>query len=608
MAAAKAAHSSGRLEESERLFRRLAFEDEKDTEARMFLGIVVAKAGRDAEAEQILQGVLREKADAFEALFWLSVLLRRGGRLEEALPLARRAASLQPQSATALNNLGVCEMEARNLEPAISAFARSSQLKPNDATVLYNLATCLGLIGRDEDALQVLQRAAAIAPNSLDVRVMVAKTLLNLNELNGAVEVGRSALALNEGSAAAHRVLAMALMHQGRSAQARTHVERALAIEPEDASAFATLGTILQSSGDIEGSNDALRRSIELDPEQGHAYFTLVHNRRLISNDRELLERMESLAERGILHPKEQSSLLYGLGKGFEDLGEYERAMGHYDEANRLARHLKFADAPFDAKQAAASTDLKIRRYTRAFLARATPEGLKSDAPIFIVGMMRSGTTLLEQILSSHPDVAAGGEIEFWTSRGLECIGPNGEPDLVKLRILAREYLQILKGIGPGSAHVTDKMPANYLSLGLIHAALPNAKIVHMIRNPVDTAISIYATPNRARIDYAHDKAAIVAAYKQYLRLMEHWRQVLPPERLLEVQYEDLVQDRENVSRKVAAFCGLEWSDALLRPESNERSVVTPSVWQVRQPVYRTSVERWKRFEPWLGPFRELLA
>jgi len=402
-------------------------------------------------------------------------------------------------------------------------------------------------------------------------------------------------------------LLGLALMHGDNTKAAKEHIDQAISLEPNDASAHATLGSILQALGQIAESNEAFQKSIELEPRQGHAYFSLVHNRKLGEEDREILSRMEQLTGEGKIPPKELSSLEYGLGKGYEDLGEYQRAMTHYDEANRLARRLKFGDVRYDVEQASASTDLKTSRYTREFFEAARPRAVQSEVPIFIVGMMRSGTTLVEQILSSHPDVAAAGEQEFWAKRGMECIDSNGEPDPVKLRRLAEEYLGLLANVGPGANHVTDKMPANYLFLGLIHAALPNARIIHMQRSPTDTAISIYATPNRARIDYAHDKSSIVAAYKEYLRLMEHWRRVLPENRMTEVRYEDLVEDRVSISRQLAEFCGLRWEDSMLSPEANRRSVVTPSAWQVRQPIYRTSIERWKKFEPWLGPFRELL-
>lgn len=220
---------------------------------------------------------------------------------------------------------------------------------------------------------------------------------------------------------------------------------------------------------------------------------------------------------------------------------------------------------------------------------------------------MRSGTTLMEQILSRHPLVGAAGEQRFWIDNAVHAFDrETRELNDERLLILAREYLALLQDIAPGVAHVTDKMPANSDVLGLIHLAFPNARIIHMVRNPADTCFSIYATPNAARIGYAHNKENIAFAFEQHLKLMEHWREALPPDRFIDVVYEDLVRDQEHVTRKVVQFCGLEWNDLCLTPERNEAAATTPSSWQVRQPVYNTSVGRWRNFEPWIPEFRAL--
>ena len=209
--------------------------------------------------------------------------------------------------------------------------------------------------------------------------------------------------------------------------------------------------------------------------------------------------------------------------------------------------------------------------------------------PVFIVGLPRSGTTLAEQILSSHPAVAAGGELQFWRVRALELRRfMSGAPDPAALSQAADDYFALLRGVGPSAKRVTDKAPLNYEELGLIRLALPGARIVHCRRNPVDTALSIYFT----------EFADIVFMYRQYERLMAHWRRILPPDKFLELDYE---------RRRLVAFSGLEWEDACLEHERNARIVRTASVWQARQPIYTTSVGRWRRYEPWLGELRELL-
>jgi hypothetical protein len=225
--------------------------------------------------------------------------------------------------------------------------------------------------------------------------------------------------------------------------------------------------------------------------------------------------------------------------------------------------------------------------------------------PIFIVGMMRSGTTLVEQILSSHPDVGAGGEISFWGDVNL---GPSSRlPDEEGLKRVQAKYLDLLQQLTPGKPHVTDKMPSNYLALGMIHLAFPNAKIIHCKRDPVDTVLSIYMTPNSVPVGFGYVRENLVFAYKEYRRLMKFYRSVLPGETMLEVQYEDLVAEPEVQTRRMVEFLGLEWSDACLHHEANTRAVTTPTLWQARQPVYKSSVKKWKNYDAWLGAFRELI-
>jgi len=236
------------------------------------------------------------------------------------------------------------------------------------------------------------------------------------------------------------------------------------------------------------------------------------------------------------------------------------------------------------------------------------PSPSDSEVPVVVVGMMRSGTTLVEQILSSHADVLPAGEQRFWALNWQRAFaGENGGFLPRRAAQVGREYLGKLVTMYPDAPRITDKMPGNYLVAGLIHFALPNARIIHMRRHPVDTCISIYGTFNRAHVEFAHNRENIVFAYQQYQRLMDHWRSVLPPSRFLEVDYEQLVSDRLDVARELVKFLGLEWDEAVLHHEKNVHAVSTPSAWQVRQPVYTSSVERWRRFEPWLGAFAELL-
>jgi hypothetical protein len=223
--------------------------------------------------------------------------------------------------------------------------------------------------------------------------------------------------------------------------------------------------------------------------------------------------------------------------------------------------------------------------------------------------MPRSGTTLVEQILSCHPDVAAGGELGFWrqhkTATDLDVFATATHPEAI--RRVARDYLALLRAVSPTAARVTDKMPFNFAFLGIIRQVFPRATIVHCRRHPIDTCLSIFATDFGAPLDFAGDRGSLVFFYREYQRLMAHWREALPPDRFIEVDYEALVAAPEPLTRQLIATCGLEWNDACLAPHLNRRQITTASLWQARQPIYRTSVERWRRYEPWLGELRALL-
>ncbi len=219
--------------------------------------------------------------------------------------------------------------------------------------------------------------------------------------------------------------------------------------------------------------------------------------------------------------------------------------------------------------------------------------------------MPRSGTTLVEQILSSHAEVAGGGELHFWAQQDLSRANLSAIAG-GDLSAVASDYLTLLRTISPTAARVTDKMPFNFGLLGVIHRIFPRATLIHCRRHPIDTCLSIYTTSFESSLDFAADRRSLVAFYRQYQRLMTHWRAVLPLERLIEVNYEDLVADPEPHSRRIVAACGLDWDEACLSPHQNRRPVMTASMWQARQPIYGGSVERWRRYEPWLGELRDL--
>ena len=395
---------------------------------------------------------------------------------------------------------------------------------------------------------------------------------------------------------------AISLFENGRFTEAEKALRDALTIKEDLGEAHARLGAVLQRLGDLEQAEECLLRAIELEPFNGPPYYELVRARTIQKSDLPLLERFESAAANPRLRWRDKAAIEYSLGKGYNDLCEYERAIGHFDEANRVS--LQAMNRTFDPARKA---DDFARAKASAAELGAAPAGSDSDMPIFVVGMMRSGTTLVEQILSSHSQISAGGEQNFWLSKAAPFFYARRLPDEREALSLGREYLDLMGGFADGRPRVTDKHPHNFMALGLIHAVFPNARIIHCRRSLIDSCLSIYMTPFRHSPDFCHSRENIVYFAKLYSHLMDFWREVLPPDRLLEIDYEELVSNPQEVVRNLIDFLGLPWEDACLSHETNPRTASTPSIWQVRQRIYKTSLERWRNYEPWLGVFRDLL-
>jgi tetratricopeptide (TPR) repeat protein len=501
------------------------------------------------------------------------------GRRAEAIAALRQAAQLDPATPDTHYNLGYAYFRSGRLSEAVGCLQRALELRPSFDKALGPLAAALEQLGQEceaSDAYRRMSRAAATP-------------------------------------AERHLFLGKALLMEDRQEEAEKELRRAVALAPDNALAQAYLGRLLLE----QGLFDEARRRLGIAAEAYPGVFqALSETTPMTESDRPLIERMREVAERGDLDPMARGSVHFGLGKAFDDLGEYAEAMRCFEAANRLSA----ASARIDRPSLAAYYDGIIANFSAEALERAQTPAERprptDDLPLLIVGMPRSGTTLVEQILSSHPKVAAGGELTFWADRVKEWWIPSGETGrgsgerrrvgfgAVEDGALAEDYLAELRRIGPEAMRVTDKAPHNFERLGLIRLCLPAARIIHCRRSPVDTCLSTFFTNLKGR--HAWDRADLVFQYRQYERLMRHWRAVLPADRFIETDYEALIADRDAETRRLIAFCGLDWSDACLTPERNPRAIKSASLWQARQPVYRTSLERWRRYEPWLGELREL--
>ena len=597
LASAAAAQRAGKFEAANAFARQALAIDPTSLDGLFLAGVACARLGDPLRAEEMFRRLLDIEPQAYEALISLSTLYREGGRLDDSIDLAQRAIGIKPGDAQAFNNLGLSLLAARRLEEAARAFIQALSIQPNFASAHYNLGKTKQLEGKDGESARAFYGAASINP-SPEHLLALGQMLLTLCDYGAALDCARRFVSLHPNSASGHLLLCGALIESGDFESAESHLAFAEKLDPErrEALHFAARQRPL---GHIKEANENLRKAISQNPSQVPAYDALVQNERITESDRPLVAQMLRLLSSSDLSPTERVSLNYGLGKAHDDLREYEIAMSHYDEANRLTRLLKFGDRPFDEVRYQSHVDEMIA--LASTMAAESKSRVESRLPILIIGMMRSGTTLAEQILSSHRDVSAAGEQLYWTQNWSRAV--SGVP----IGDLGREYIESLQKFGPESRHITDKMPGNYMFAGLIHLATPNAQMIHIRRNPVDTCLSIWATPNHMPHEGGNHKGNIAFVYLQYLRIMEHWCLTLPQDRLLEIDYEELVSHPERVTRRMLEFCGLEWDEACLRPHENKRLVATPSAWQVRQPVYGSSVERWRRFEPWLGDFNQLL-
>ncbi len=540
-------------------------------------------------------------------LLALATNLLTAGRPADAIAPLREAALLQPSDATIQHDLGLACLEVGRLPEAVAALERAIAGDPRYPDAYFRLGIALEKLGNFHAAVAAYDRATQLLPSLAEAWFRAGALVYMLGHREAAIGCFRRAAETGGKTSFGRLGKVRALLTEERYTEAEQAQRETLALDPANAMAHDLLGNLLAEFGRFDEARQCFERAIALAPLLAGSYYDLVRCRPVTVDD-SLIEPMQAALATPGLEASQRLRVHLALGKAADDLGDYALAMEHLDAGDAVRRGL----VSFDSAALVVEIDRMIARCTPELMARASEVGSdlgSQDAtPILILGMPRSGTTLVEQIVSNHPEVAAAGELHFWNGRGAAWHGSGAAgiegPYLQKA---AAEYLGVLRAIAPAAARVTDKMPFNFLWAGLIHLAFPRATIIHCRRTPVDTALSIHQTYFHPSLPFPTGGVELVEYYRTYQRLMDHWRKVLPTERFVEVDYEQLTRAPEPEIRRVIAACGLAWHDACLRPESNPRAVRTPSKWQARQPIYRNSVARWRRYEPWLGPLRALV-
>lgn len=537
------------------------------------------KRGDLAYARGVYEQILRSEPDNALALHYLGLIAQQSGHPRVAIGLLQKAITVDPGDARTYNHLGQVHLACGETALGIQYFRQALQVQPTHLDSLNNLANVLADGTGIDEALTLYGRALELDPRQPHVLYNCARALSAKGAITEAIEHYRKCLALRPDYYRAHHNLALCHEELGQFAAAVQHYLEVLRIRPEHGRALANLIALPSFRPD----DTLIRRAASL-----------------VNPD-----RAPDTGE-GRIDARDTAKLHHGLGKHYERVGNFEAAFLQFSRSNAAQRA---SLPPFDRERLRDTIDGLIATFNPAAFAHAA-QGLATERPIFIVGMPRSGTTLVEQILASHPEVFGAGELmripelahRLGTHRpgGLAQLAPD------TLHALGQDYLDHIGGLAPASArHVTDKLPFNFLHLGLITLLFPQARIVHCRRHPLDVLFSCFVEIFR-KIDYMTDLTDIAFYIVQKERLMAHWRRVLPTA-MHELDYEQLVEHQEDQTRRLLAACRLQWHAGCLEYFHTERRVNTPSRWQVRQSIYRSSVARWRNYQRHLGPAMELL-
>jgi len=589
---------TGRHAEAITHLRRAAALRPSDPEIRRNLGVACELADDFAQAAEHYARAIALQPRYAEAHFGLGVCHEQLGRPEEALASYRRAAALAPRHAPTQNNLGSLLSES-DPAGAEAALRRAMALDATYPEPRNNLGALLLGLDRAEEAAAVLAEAVALRPHYADALSNLGTALCRMGRTAEGMARLCAAAAADPTATPPRLALAGLLMERATDgAEAERLLREVLAVEPGSAEARLRLAQVLFQSGRFAEAGALLEGLMQAGPDRGRASLAYVQTRRFEEADRPLVAALETFAADAALPGEQRIPLLFAIGKLHHDLGDARAAMRAFGAGNALKRATL---PPFDRAAHAAFVDRLLAAWTPGTF-RARPAAASgSRRPLLIVGMMRSGTTLVEQMLAAHPAVAAGGERSFWPS----CTAADAV--LQDSAALVEGYLADLGGISPDAPHVTDKMPHNIYWLGPIHLLFPQARVLHCRRAAADTGLSIYRTLFAAPHEFAYDQDDIAFVLRCYDRLAAHWRAVLPAGTMLEVPYEDLVAAPEAMARRMLDFCGLPWDQRVLDHTVHDRMIRTASAWQARQPVYAGAAGTARRYAPFLGALGTLL-
>jgi tetratricopeptide (TPR) repeat protein len=610
---ASALHDAGKLCEADKLYQFILAVMPAHYDSLFRSGMLRARANQMEGAADLFGRAVAVKPNSADALLGLGLALAALTRHDEALACYRKALSIDPEHTGALNALGAALHNAGRTEQATVHLERAIAIKPDEADAHFILANILQRLDRLSEAMTHYGKVLAVQPRNYAAHNNLATVLQKLGRFDEAIALYRHALTINPNYGDAYCNLGSVFLALNRNEDAIVQSENALRLDPSKLAAHNNIGVALQALGRFEEAGEAYERALHIAPREAATHLNLAGLRRFTAGDPRL-GALEKLAEHmTTLDAENRISLHFALGKAFGDLGQYERSFRHLRDGNALKR----AQLKYDEKEMLSLFERIRTTFSPELMQQKAGGGDDSTTPVFIVGMPRSGTTLVEQILASHSKVYGAGEIEtfyqavekFRCRHGIA----TAFPDMVSavsqqaLRDLGSDYVRLIKAATPRAERIVNKLPLNFKYVGLIHLALPNARIIHVRRDPLDTCFSCFSLLFVGNQSFTYDLGELARYYRGYAALMEHWRSVLPQGVMIEVQYEDLIADLKGQARAIVNHCGLPWEDACLAFHKTPRPVKTASSVQVREPVYRTSVGRWRHYENFLQPLIQTL-
>jgi len=587
--------------------RRALKLDAKFPQTHNNVGIVYYELGDYPRAAEHYRTAIKHAPGYVEALSNLGNALRAQKKYDEAIAVYDSALALRPDHVDALNNKGTALRDSGRLVEAQALYRRALALSPANPSVLNNLGLALKEDEHYEESARLFTRSLLVDPNNAETLTYFALVRLDQKDVIDAEVAAGRALALAPDNADALNAMGLVRSEQQNGEAALALLRRAVAIKPDLADAHNNIGGLLKENGELAAAGEAYARAVALAPREP-AYFLNFADAHKFTVDDPQLEVMEKLAaEPTRLSTTGRIHIDFALAKAYDDLGRYDEAFARMHDGGALKR----TTIAYDEAGTLASFDQIRTNFDRAAVSRQHV-GFRSPLPIFIVGMPRSGTTLVEQILASHPDVHGAGELADF-HHIVHQAAPDASPvdggvqpvaaiPVEEFHAIGKAYVEGLKRRAPPSVRIPDKMPANFLFLGAIHLALPDAQIIHVSRDPRDCCLSCYSKLFSGEQNFTYDLGELGRYYRKYVELMAHWRAILPPGRFLDIHYEDVVADLEGSARRLVAHCGLSWNEACVSFHEARRPVRTASASQVRQPIYRTSEGRWRAYERHLGP------